>query len=866
MRLISNFFQKINPVKYISGYGIFRLALASSVTIIFSLAIGSAVAKGSSNSNYHFDDWVSENCGTSIFDCGNVCGGYYREPNYKYPISSFPEDYPIEISSDEGRFEDRGASTFIGKVVSKQGNRTLVSDKATILQDKATGALDKIYADGNIILTEPGIRVDGDSLTVDNKDNSKTVKNAKYRFYPGHLRGESCSLRAVGKNLIYLPNGSFTTCAPYSNSWYLKASEIKLNKESGRGEAWHSKLYVKDIPVFYWPYVNFPIDNKRKTGFLFPDFQTTSNYGPTIKLPFYWNIAPNYDATITPYISAKRNFRLFNEFRYLTDSSTGKILIDYLPDDKEYKKWRTKVHNSSNVTGLRLSAAKKLSSRYAFAISNKTLITKNFDFEVDYTRLGDDNLLQQIGPKILQSNKSTISTSNAINALQANVNSSNISSSTTAILQKFIAQYRSNIGTLTYAMQQYQILHPYKGAEGTEQYRKLPELSFYSRRFDISDAAYFNINSSYTSFKKRPNGSLERDSYGKRFYARPVLAYNISESGYFIKPKAKLHHVNYDLKLNSADISSNKPNSPSRTIPVFDLDSGLIFERELSVFNAEYIQTLEPRAYFLYAPNRAQEDLPIFDSGTLSFSYDQLFRDNRYSGFDRQSEASQVALSITTKFLENSDGEEKASFSIGQLFYFQDRVIRTSLGEATDNVRNKYHRSPIAAKLKYNIVSAWDIESNIAWDEPAGRIDLASIAIQYNPSDYNVTNFGYTFDRNNAIDVVTNRRNHTKQFHLSSAWFVTDKIRAIGKIQYNLNRKTFSNIATGLEYYGCCINLRAYAGKRLTAATTLQSKRKFDNEVGFQIVFKGFAGVGNTDASAIGAGIPGYSSPKDNKF
>ena len=256
----------------------------------------------------------------------------------------------------------------------------------------------------------------------------------------------------------------------------------------------------------------------------------------------------------------------------------------------------------------------------------------------------------------------------------------------------------------------------------------------------------------------------------------------------------------------------------------------------------------------------------MFDSGLLSFSYDQLFRDNRYSGFDRQSEAKQMALSFTTRFLTDEDNEEKASISVGQLFYFRDRTIRTRLGETPENVRNEHRRSPIAAQLKYQIYTNWNIESNVTYDQPEKKINLASIALQYMPAKYNVINIGYTFDRNNTIDDVTNRKSHIKQLHLSSAWFITDSVRAIGKITYNLNRKNIMHVMGGLEYYGCCINLRAFAGRRLMAAKTTTTPRKFDNEIGFQIVFKGFAGVGSADPSVIGSGIPGYTSPKDNSF
>ena len=199
----------------------------------------------------------------------------------------------------------------------------------------------------------------------------------------------------------------------------------------------------------------------------------------TIKAPFYWNIAPNYDATIIPYVSTKRNLRLLNEFRYLTSTSTGKILFDYLPKDKEYKKWRSKkLANPTATDAQRIAGLKDISQRYAFSIKHKTFFTKDFDLEVDYSKIGDDNFLQQIGPEVLQSKNSIASTTNAIDAMQPGVNSSNVTRSSNSILQKLQLQHRSRFGTLSYVMQQYQVLHPYNGAAGTEQYRKLPELSF----------------------------------------------------------------------------------------------------------------------------------------------------------------------------------------------------------------------------------------------------------------------------------------------------------------------------------------------------------------------------------------------------
>lgn len=841
--------------------------------------------KNTSKLNCATDDWIvlPECYELGNKSCKKLCRGFYIEPEYPFPGQGADvEDQPIEITADKVSLKEKGTSIFTGNVIAVEGNKTIKSDIAHILHNENTGELENIYCSGNVNITAPSQRIYGDQASYLFKDDIKIVKNARFRLYDRHARGTSSELKSEGANFFFLPNATYTTCAPNDTVWKIKAKKINLNRETGRGQAWHTTLHVKDVPVFYWPYLNFPIDNRRQTGFLQPLIKSSSSYGPHIIIPYYLNLAPNYDATITPYFTHKRKIRLFNEFRYLTNNTVGAIKFDYLPRDIKYTKFREESLVEANDDPIkfrpfspRVAGLKDTKDRYAYSIKHNTDFTENLSFNIDYTKIGDDNFIDDIGPEILQQNNFIDSSFITNDTALRNTNLNTQYDHTLAVLERANLRYRHKIGTISSLVQKYQILNPFSGSDRGELYQKLPEIKFNSTAFDLPQDIMWRLDSSYTHFKIKDVPFRQRKTFGKRYYLRPTIYKDMRDGGWFIKPSAKLHYINYDLHQGTKDIENlapgtreylgEKPNSPKKSIPIFDLDTGLIFERDISLYNRNFIQTLEPRIYFLYVPNKDQDDLPLFDTAVRQFDYNQLFRDNRYTGYDRVSEAKQITFALSTKFLTDTNNEERGSFSIGQIYYLKDREEREGLNE---RIYNDTNRSPIACLLKYRIFKNWELISNFVYDEPQRKINTGNLTFNYKPSKYNVFNMGYSFNRSYAktLDPITERKRHIRQAYLSSAIVLSRHLRVIGKISYDLQRKNLINAIGGFEHYGCCTNFRFIVMRSRTAIRTLSTNRKYETSIGFQIVFKGLGGTGSISPASIGSAIRGYEAPLNNEF
>jgi LPS-assembly protein len=801
--------------------------------------------------NADFDEWiVSPTCKDRT---AQLCHGYYLEPEYPYPIDDETK-YPTVITSNRGEFISKKTSKFFGNVKIQQGNQTLLADQATIIHNEETGDAEMMHAEGNVKVKQPDMRVDGTKATIYNKEDRKIIYNSTYRMYTRHARGTSDSITVEKQTQMFLPNGSYTTCAPKNNAWHLKAKKVKLNKDTGRGEAWHSWLYVKNFKVFYWPYINFPIDDRRQTGFLMPGL-----HGSHVSAPFYWNLAPNYDAIITPHFIMKRGVKVDNNFRYLTHHSKGNIKFNFLPNDKGYQKFRKKRFEDSNgilANDLRTTGLRDLHKRWAFSFDDKTTFNKNFKSEIDYSRIGDDNYIYDFDGDIMQQAYPIQSN----NLSTPNVYLPNYAAATTAMRQKIELQNLTYLGTTTYRMEQYQILHPFDGPTASEVYRKLPELDFQSSIFDMPYDFDWKFSGNYTQFKMREVAFTEAASTGTRYHFQPILEHPVSELGWFIKPNAQLDVTSYrTMKLNTEDRRANKITSATRNVPIYNIDSGLIFERPLTITNNSFSQTLEPRAYYVYIPKREQSLFPTFDSAPITFDYNQVFRTNRYSGFDRVGEANQLGLGVMSRFLTDPTSEEKASVGIGRVLYFQDRIGHFPNMEPALNTSRW---SPTAAIAKYQINPHWNVEGNLV-KEKLNRTNAGSLSVQYITDPTHVINFGYQFTRNDTFLTDINRPSHLRTVQVSSAWEVQPQLRLLGSLAHDLNLSRVTNVLVGFENHNCCTIYRVAWMRTLKPLGN--AMKQYDNAISLQFVLKGLSQAGNIDNGRINSMIPGYA-PKDHEF
>jgi len=819
------------------------LSCAFVIPIIVSPGV-SALAMA--NQTAPFDDWVVAP------STHPLCGGYYHEQPLPFPgqTPKYLESQPTTITADEGQFSEEGNSTLKGHVHLIQGNRQIFSDTATIHRNpRKQQTIDTVQAQGHLKITEPGLRITGTEGTVDMEKETQVVKNADYRLYNRHARGTADTLVLKNHHQMILKNASYTTCSPTQNTWQLKSKDVVLNKTTGRGRAKHSRLYVYNVPIFYWPYVDFPIDDRRQTGFLIPSYGTSSRSGLELAVPFYWNLAPQYDATITPRIFAKRGLEMQGLFRYLSSHSQGELEGSFLPNDHAYRIFRrdqlSNLPTFMTPTDPRRTALQKdNNNRSAFRIQNSTRFNLNWDTNLQYQTVGDDNYFMDF--------------------------SNNVGiASTTQLRQQADLNFQSEHWNTQTRIQQYQTLHPFEGPLANGIYRRIPSFAFQNNYPDMPLGFEWSMNGEFSRFLHEPDPLTGNPfTTGDRFQLRPSLALPFFAPGWFIKPQVQLDFLSYSLSVGTTD----RPylgKAPSRVLPIFDLDSGLIFERSISFMQNAYAQTLEPRLYYLYVPFHDQNNLPNFDTGYSGFDYNQFYRDNRFNGLDRLGDANQVTFSLTSRIITEKTGQERFSITGGQIIYFKENRV-TSCNPKTNALclqqefpDGQHHYSALVGLAKYALSDIWTLSGNLQWDPYQKEMDKEAFNLQYHPTHNTVINVGYQFLRSNPtqLNPTTQLPDRLRQTDTSFAWPITEKWRALGRWHYDIHNRRSNDISLGLEQQGCCTAVRLLVSRYIQPYDITQPNfaKRYNNAVFLQFVFKGFAGVGSQKINnTLKRAIPDY--------
>lgn len=790
------------------------------------------------------DDWVCTP------DPKSLCHGHYLQEPLPFPgqTDQYLKTLPTTITSDQGEFRPDGNSILRGHVHVIEGNRQLFADHATIHRDpNKKQAIDFIQADGHVKLTEPGMRLDGKHAEIFVEKNTKIIQDATYRLYDRHGRGAAQFITVYDKTKMVLKKATYTTCAPCQKTWVLKADNVDLNKKTGRGRARHARLYVYIFPIFYMPYLDFPIDDRRQTGFLFPSYGSSNRSGLEIGAPFYWNIAPNYDATLTPTLYSQRGLELKGQFRYLLPNNQGELDGSILPNDRKYRTFRAKsLANHPNIPNNdpRITALNTNNNREFLRAKHTTSFNQHWTTNLLYHTVGDDNYFMDFG------------------------NTSG-TASTTQLLQQGELLFQSSHWNLQTRLQQYQTLHPFAGPITADVYKRLPQIALQNSYLDLPCGLAWTTKGEFSHFdhKKDP---LTNNAFtvGDRFQLRPGLSLPIEAAGWFLKPRIQADFLGYALTLSPNDRATLLAKS-NRVLPIFDFDSGLIFERNLSIKQEPYIQTLEPRAYYLYVPYRNQNTLPIFDTGYPGFDYNQLYWENRFTGLDRLGDANQVTLGVTSRFITEKTGRERVSLTAGQIFYFKDREV-TICNPLTNPACFKQEypnghtrkRSSLIGLARLNLIDNWSLNGNVEWNQYQKQMDKEALGIQYQPDEHSVINLGYQFLRKNPTDPspITGLPQRLDQTDTSLAWPLTQKWRVLGRWHYDLHNHRSNEILMGIEQQGCCTTVRLVVSRFLQPFDNTQpnNTRRYAQAIFFQFVFKGFAGIGNNKVTNTLQRIPGY--------
>lgn len=805
-----------------------------------------------------------------VVSSDNNCGGYFLEQPFVYHVN-VEKGNSIEITSNHGLIAQRGTSTLEGSVTITRSGQQITANRIYLYRDPKTFKLMAAEMIGNVNLREPNTLIIGKQGRYDFETNTKSLSDVIYRTSlngrtvvgPTNVSHEemqkerkitnltawgSASELSQSKPRIYeLSCASFSTCPPTNPAWRVKGSHIVLNKNTGRGYVTNVRIFIKSIPVFYFPYINFSIDHQRKTGFLWPTIGiVSSSFGPSLLLPFYWNIAPNYDMTITPGILSKRGQQLSDTFRYLTENSHGSISFSVLPSDRQFSILQDQYQNtygSSKNPTIQADLNRLLNSsttRKSLFWRNETHFDEHWSSHIDYNYAGDDYYLKDFGSNL-----------NEITQNQ--------------LLQEGDLNYKGKNWNFIGRVQTYQTLHPILEGQPSvqNQYRRYPQLMLNGDYPNQALGLNYFLGSEITHFDIRNTpGAMANLPIGNRMHLQPGVSLPIYTPYFYINPRAQLALTDYQLyQINQ----TGAPGGKHRALPILDIASGLNFNRDTSLFRSAYLQTLEPQVYYTYIPYRNQSSIPIFDTTVNTLTYDQLFNYNRFSGIDRIGDANQIGVGITTRLIEQQSGLEKVRLGVGEIAYFANRnVTLCNNNTCTDNPQNhsNFQRlSPLSGVLDYHVNPLWKFTANSIWNPVSKQIDNSTLGLHYQPDGVRIINIGYSYVFNGDIQsgsVVNSAQNNLKLTDFSVAWPLTHDVSMVGRWSEDWNLSRLQNLLGGVQYDTCCWAVRMVGGR---AFTQLQNNTpQYNNEFYIQFALKGLGNIGSGNPTGLLSSINGYNT------
>jgi len=772
-----------------------------------------------------------------------LCGGFYK------PIAITPlSNDEVRITANNVSFYREGRSELSGNVEVQQEGRVVNAQTAYVYRDAKTNKVTQIELLGEVKYLEAGRLMIARKATINPQDKSGKVEDVLYRFNVrkgGAIQpawGRASLIERFANKDYLLKKATYTTCVPEDNAWQLEADSIKLDNAKSIGVARNAKLRIRNWPVLYTPYLSFPTSKERKSGFLMPVVGSSNVGGFDLALPYYWNIAPNYDATLIPHVYTKRGFMMGSEFRYLTQKSFGIIRGRYLPHDRAFNRFL--LENRDEHPLLRA----KSSDRWSFQLQNSTLITRDFHLGINFDQVSDDYFLQDF--------------------------STNLATLTERqLLRQGDLSYTTDHWFFRGMLQSYQTLHPINQTPVSDNYQRLPQLLAEGSYDELPLDSSFSMQGQFDYFLWPAKILFQPE--GARYHLNPALSFPRSKSWGYITPSVQLVENYYNVS-NQPSYAKSQFN---RSIPRYNIDGGLYFDRTTVFKGKEFTQTLEPRLFYLYVPYHNQTQIPVFDSGYMIFSYDQLFRNNRFSGFDRIGDANQLSYALSSRWLSDETGKEKANISIGQARYFSERKVKlcqSITGYCEDNpdtlglLSPTEKFSPIAARGEYHFNPNWVMSADYVWDSATHSTNNGHVNFHYQPesSSNKIIGVGYTYLVNGDITRVayTNLQNNPlHQATFAYAWPFSTHWSTLGAYNYNISKRYEMMSLFGVQYDSCCWAVRLIGGRAFRSLDSL-SRPQYNNNVFLQILLKGLGSVGNSDPSSrIRTYIPGYNDMFRNK-
>jgi LPS-assembly protein len=697
-----------------------------------------------------------------------------------------------------------------GNASLRRGDTVIHADRLEYYQPE-----DLAKASGNVRINQAGNVYEGPQLELKLETFEGFFNKVRYRFLASGGEGEAERVDFVDSNVSIARQGTYTTCRRedypgWMPAWLLSAATLTTDTEENVGVATDARLSFMGISTPPFPSLSFPLSNDRKSGFLPPTIGIGSVNGVDISTPYYWNIAPNRDATFYPEVMSKRGVNLGTEFRYLEKDYSGDIRVDYMPTDslRNRKRWGIWTNHSQTF-------------------DPKPLGLDSLTASLRFNRVSDDDYWRDF------TRTPTLTT-----RLLAN----------DASLNWTKGDWNGVVRTLKYQTLQYDL------SPIVPPYDRLPQITANYNKYDWNGFD-FSFNADYSRFRGDP--SLQKQPDGERVYALASLSRPFLTPGTFVIPKIQLHTTSYQF---DAPLS-NGASSASRTVPTFSLDSGMIFERDANFFGRAFRQTLEPRAFYVYTPYRDQSLLPNYDSAANDFNFATVYTENAFSGNDRISDSNTLTTGVTSRLIDPESGAEAARFGIAQRLRFKDQRVTLPGGTpVTDRV------SDLLLGAQINWTPQWSVDGTVQYNPDDHKSTRTALSARYNPGPYRNISAAYRYQAN----TTPTSNDGNKSLDVSWQWPINDlwgdkgkdlgpgrgqgggRWYAVGRLNYSLQDRKLTDGVLGFEYDGCCWIGRVVLERLTTGQATANTR------IMFQIEFVGFASIGSSPMRTLTQNIQRY--------
>ena len=715
-------------------------------------------------------------------------------------VSGNPNDLPVYIEADQAEITQPRSGIYKGNVDVKQGNRHLQSAEVEVQQQGSGDNVQRYaFARGGFDYRDNQINLLGDDAKIHLNTKDTDVRNAHYQLVDRQGRGsaESVELR---DDYRVMKNATFTSCLQDDHSWSIYADEMRQHVKEEYAEMWHARFKVQGVPVFYTPYLQLPIGDRRRSGLLIPTLGHGSRDGSFYAQPVYWNIAPNLDATLTPKYMSRRGWQLNSEFRYLTTLGEGQIAGEYLGDD------RLKDYDSENR------------KRHLFYWKHNAAFARDWRLDLNYTKVSDKRYFNDFDSAYGSSTDGYADQTGRIAYYQPNYN-----------IAMFVKQFQIFDEV---------VIGPY---------RALPQIDFnYYQNGLFGNKVDFKLFSQAVRFD---NDSAQMPT-AWRFHGEPSVNTTLSNRYGSMNLEAKLYATQYQQKKGRSDKAEDVESSVNRILPQLKIDLQSVLASN-QTFISGYTQTLEPRAQYLFRPYKDQSNIGSklnsqylgfgYDSSLLQQDYFSLFNSRRYSGLDRIASANQVTLGGTSRFFDENK-EERFNIAVGQTYYLEPSRIDENRDNRTEGSSSSW---AIEANWKINDLMRW--RGGYQYDPQLGQVSLANTGIEYNPTKNNVVQLNYRYASkeyiNQNLTAEANRYNQDiKQLGVQVGWELSDHWAIAGRYYQDLALKKPVEQYLGVQYNTCCWSVGVGARRYVTSRQNQKNDDIFyDHGIGVTFELRGFS-------------------------